>query len=159
MKQVSLIVICFMLLFSFPNNLYSRTPFDFAQGDIVCILQGEAVSVMPSEGISVIPSEGISVMPSGVEACSKPGPLNEHRFRIFSDHKRFIAACLALPLPVGFLGAHRIFLGTNPYIPVAYVATLGGCLGIIPTIDFFVIVFTRDLDKYTDNPRMFMWMK
>ncbi|HXC04225.1 MAG TPA: hypothetical protein VNZ86_05690 [Bacteroidia bacterium] len=75
------------------------------------------------------------------------------------DHKRFIAACLAFPLPTGFLGAHRIFLGTNPYIPVAYVATLGGCLGVIPAVDFFAILFSRDLDQYTNNPRMFMWLK
>ncbi|MFI5150783.1 MAG: hypothetical protein ACHQRM_13690 [Bacteroidia bacterium] len=92
-------------------------------------------------------------------APAKPGPLKERHSHTFTDHKRFIAACLAFPLPTGFLGAHRIFLGTSNFIPVAYVGTLGGCLGVVPMIDFFVIVFSRDLEKYTDNPRMFMWLK
>jgi hypothetical protein len=98
---------------------------------------------------------GFLITESGI----KPGPLTLYHHRILKDHKRFIAACLAFPLPTGFLGAHRIFLGTNPYIPVAYVATLGGCLGVIPAVDFFAILFSRDLDQYTNNPRMFMWLK
>ncbi|HXC04018.1 MAG TPA: hypothetical protein VNZ86_04650 [Bacteroidia bacterium] len=135
MKQALILFVCFMLFFSLKGSCHDRTPFDCAQGD------------------------KLYVMSSEVETYSKPGPLKEHQFRLLLNRKRFIAAVLAFPLPTGFLGAHRIFLGTNPYIPVTYVATLGGCLGIIPTIDFFVILFAKDLDKYTDNPHVFMWLK
>jgi hypothetical protein len=76
-----------------------------------------------------------------------------------NDNRRLIAACLAFPLPFGFFGGHRLFLGTKPYIPIVYVATLGGCLGAIPLVDFFVIIFTKDLEQYLDNPKVFMWVK
>lgn len=76
-----------------------------------------------------------------------------------SDHRKLIAACMAFPLPFGFLGGHRLFLGTKPYIPIVYVGTLGGCLGAIPLVDFFVILFTKDLDQYMNNPKVFMWVK
>jgi TM2 domain-containing membrane protein YozV len=75
------------------------------------------------------------------------------------DNRRLIAACLSFPLPVGFLGVHRIFLGTKPYIPVLYAGTLGGCLGIIPLTDFWVIVFSKDFELYLNNPKFFMWLK
>jgi TM2 domain-containing membrane protein YozV len=88
-----------------------------------------------------------------------PLPMPNRFLKRMEDNRRIIAACLAFPLPAGFLGAHRIFLGTSPYIPVVYMATLGGCLGIIPLVDFFVIIFTKDLDKYINNPKAFMWMK
>jgi hypothetical protein len=83
---------------------------------------------------------------------------NPFLFRM-KDNRRLIAACLAFPLPTGFLGAHRIFLGTGPYIPVVYIATLGGCLGAFPLADFLAIVFTKDLNRYINNPKIFMWLK
>jgi hypothetical protein len=76
-----------------------------------------------------------------------------------TDNRRIIAACLSFPLPVGFLGAHRIFLGTGPYVPVMYIATFGGCLGAVPLVDFFVILFSKDLEPFMNNPHLFMWVK
>jgi energy-converting hydrogenase Eha subunit A len=90
---------------------------------------------------------------------NNPGPLKELIQKKLSNNRRAIAACLAFPLPVGFLGAHRIFLGTKPYIPVAYAGTLGGCLGAIPMIDFFVILFSKNFEQYLNNPKLFMWVK
>jgi TM2 domain-containing membrane protein YozV len=88
-----------------------------------------------------------------------PNPFAQKIRKKAADNRRLIAACLAFPLPVGFLGAHRIFLGTNPYVPVAYAATLGGCLGAIPLIDFLTIVFSKNFEQYENNPRFFMWIK
>jgi hypothetical protein len=90
---------------------------------------------------------------------TNPLPLRNSFLKKIEDHRRLIAACLAFPLPTGFLGAHRIFLGTGPYIPVVYIGTLGGCLGVIPLTDFFAILFTKDLDRYMNNPKVFMWLK
>jgi hypothetical protein len=76
------------------------------------------------------------------------------------DNKRSIAAVLAFPL-FGIVGLHRIYLGTKPYVPVVYIATLGGCAGILPLIDFCVILLSdkETFESYQNNPRVFMWAK
>jgi TM2 domain-containing membrane protein YozV len=72
---------------------------------------------------------------------------------------RFVSAIFSFPFPFGFMGAHRIMLGTKPWIPVVYVATFGGCFGLIPLIDFCVIAFSKDLEQFKNNPHLFMWVK
>lgn len=76
------------------------------------------------------------------------------------DKKRLVAALLAFPVPFGILGLHRIYLGSEPYIPVVYIFTLGGGCGILPLIDFFEIIFSSDEDfeKFQNNPKVFMWL-
>lgn len=73
--------------------------------------------------------------------------------------KKLISAFFAFPFPLGFMGAHRVMLGTKPWVPVVYVATFGGCFGVLPLIDFFVITFSKDIEQYENNPNIFMWMK
>ncbi len=73
--------------------------------------------------------------------------------------KKFISALFAFPFPLGFMGAHRVMLGTKPWVPVVYVATFGGCFGVLPLIDFFVITFTKDIEQFENNPNIFMWLK
>src|ERR1043166_9370156 len=72
--------------------------------------------------------------------------------------KRFVAALCAFPFPLGFMGAHRVMLGTEPWVPVVYVATFGGCFGLLPLIDFCVLTFSKDISKYENNPHIFMWV-
>lgn len=73
--------------------------------------------------------------------------------------KKLVAAITAFPFPLGFVGAHRVMLGTKPWVPVIYVATLGGVFGLLPLIDFCVIVFSKDIEQYENNPNIFMWVK
>jgi len=73
--------------------------------------------------------------------------------------KKVVSALFAFPFPFGFMGAHRVMLGTKPWVPVVYVATLGGCFGLLPLIDFFVITFSKDISSYENNPNIFMWVK
>lgn len=75
----------------------------------------------------------------------------------FWENKKTMAAVLAFPLPFGFFGAHRIYMGTKPVVPVTYIATLGGCFGILPFIDFCVILSKKDLKKFENNHKVFMW--
>jgi TM2 domain-containing membrane protein YozV len=90
---------------------------------------------------------------------TKPNPI----FQLFRKkrrlNKRITAAVLAFPFPFGIVGLHRIYLGTKPYVPVAYIASLGGVFGILPLIDFFAITFDKDLDRFRDNGKVFMWIK
>jgi TM2 domain-containing membrane protein YozV len=69
-------------------------------------------------------------------------------------HQKLKAALLALTL--GHFGAHRIYLNTNPRIPAAYTFTLGG-LGILPLIDIVNIIFTKDISRFQNSSKFFMW--
>ena len=73
--------------------------------------------------------------------------------------EKITAAVMAFPLPFGIVGLHRIYFGTKPYVPVAYIATVGGCFGILPMVDFFEIILEKDLTPFQNNPRVFMWAK
>jgi len=72
-------------------------------------------------------------------------------------HRKLKAAIFTLLL--GPFGAHRLYLGTDSKVPLFYSLTLGGGLGIIPLIDFFHIIFSKDFEAYLNNPKFFMWIK
>lgn len=80
--------------------------------------------------------------------------------RLRGENKKLIAALLAFPVPFGVLGLHRIYLGTAPWVPVAYVVTLGG-FGMLSLVDFVYIVFCSDeeLEAISHNPKLFFWVK
>jgi TM2 domain-containing membrane protein YozV len=71
--------------------------------------------------------------------------------------KKIIATLLAFPLPCGIIGLHRVYLGTKPYVPLVYIATFGGAAGIVPFIDFIVLLLEKDISKYENNPNVIMW--
>ncbi len=71
--------------------------------------------------------------------------------------KRITAALLTITM--GPLGAHRLYLGCPAHVPVAYVATVGGGVGLIPVLDLFAILFTRNFATLQNNKQVFMWMK
>jgi TM2 domain-containing membrane protein YozV len=73
--------------------------------------------------------------------------------------KKLLSAALAFPFPFGFMGAHRVMLGCKPWIPVVYVATFGGCFGLVPLIDFIAILNSKNLSEFENNPKVFMWLK
>jgi len=106
----------------------------------------------------IIYSETI-VISSNTKETKKPNPI----FQLFKKkqklNKKITAAVLAFPFPFGIVGLHRIYLGTKPYVPVAYIASLGGVFGILPFIDFCNITFNKDFDQYRDNGKVFMWIK
>jgi TM2 domain-containing membrane protein YozV len=77
---------------------------------------------------------------------------------IFHKKHRLFAALLAFPL--GVFGLHRMYLHTSAKIPLIYIATFGGGFGILPFIDFVLILLNRDIHtNYTSNPHLFMWEK
>ncbi len=69
-----------------------------------------------------------------------------------------MAALLAFPFPFGIVGLHRIYLGCAPYIPVVYIASLGGVFGILPFIDCCILLLDKDIDRYINNKKVFMWV-
>jgi TM2 domain-containing membrane protein YozV len=102
---------------------------------------------------TIISSQNVTI------SDNKPNPI----FQLFRKkqklNKKITAAVLAFPFPFGMVGLHRIYLGTKPFVPVAYIASLGGVFGILPFIDFCAITFDKNFDQYRDNGKVFMWLK
>jgi TM2 domain-containing membrane protein YozV len=66
---------------------------------------------------------------------------------------------LILDFFLGELGIHRFYLGTKVMSGLAYPLTCGGFGGIVPLVDFVVLIIDiDDISKYVDNPKFFMWM-
>ena len=72
------------------------------------------------------------------------------------ENQRLVAATLALFL--GPFGAHRLYFGTTAKVPIIYGITFGG-FGILAVIDLGHILFTKDLSRYRDCDRVFMWAR
>jgi TM2 domain-containing membrane protein YozV len=89
----------------------------------------------------------------------KPHPLRFLYKKKISSRQRFVAAVLAFPFPFGIVGLHRIYMGTKPHVPVIYIATFGGAFGVLPFIDFCILVLDKKPERYFNNPRLFMWVE
>lgn len=70
------------------------------------------------------------------------------------NHSKLVAASLDLTL--GLFGVHRLYLGTSPQVPVIYTLSLGGG-GFLVLSDLGVIIFTKDLEQFADDPHVIMW--
>ncbi len=85
-----------------------------------------------------------NVIEVGIEPAPPPG----------RENARVVVSLLAVFL--GPFGAHRLYLGTNVKVAVIYGITFGG-FGILPLLDLGHVLFSKDLDRYRDNDRVFMW--
>ena len=72
-------------------------------------------------------------------------------------HRKLKAVLLAVFL--GHFGVHRIYLGTKENVPVMYSLTLGGGFGLLPLLDIVAILTTKDLERFEQSNRVFMWTK
>lgn len=95
---------------------------------------------------------------SDLNSDQRPNPILQLIKKKQKKNKKVIAAILAFPFPFGIVGLHRIYLGTAPYVPVAYIGSFGGIFGILPFIDFCVLVLDKDFDRYINNKKIFMWV-
>lgn len=117
-----------------------------------------AILNLPAENADIFSELTASDQCYAATAHLRPTPL----LRLFHDkekkNKKITAAILAFPLPFGIVGLHRIYLGCAPYVPVVYIASFGGILGLLPMIDFFFIVLDKKIDPYMNNKKVFMWV-
>jgi TM2 domain-containing membrane protein YozV len=75
-----------------------------------------------------------------------------------SGEKDAIVA-IVLDFFLGGLGVHRFYLGTEVLTGVGYILTCGGIFGLVPLVDFVVLIIdNKDISKYVNNPKFFMWM-
>lgn len=142
MRTVLLIVFCVTGLALFSENRMAEILFlDSAQN----IVSSQAITFSETE---IASAHG-----------EKPNPVLQLFRKKQRLNKKITAAVLAFPFPFGIVGLHRIYLGTKPYVPVTYIASLGGGFGVLPLIDFCVITFSKDISPYRDNGKVFMWVR
>ncbi len=72
-----------------------------------------------------------------------------------AENPKVVSILLAIAL--GPFGAHRLYLGTNFKVPLIYTLTLGGGLGILPAIDLIILIITKEISRFQNNSRVFMW--
>lgn len=65
---------------------------------------------------------------------------------------------IVLDFFLGGLGIHRFYLGTKTMTGIGYILTCGGIFGIVPLVDFIVLIIDHDdISPYINNPKFFMW--
>ena len=113
---------------------------------------------LPGDSVCTV-SDTLNICSDATDPCNIDSVPAKKAVAVSFKSKKIISAILAFPLPFGILGLHRIFLGTQPYIPFAYIGTVGGCFGVLPLIDFITILTANEatLKLYENNPRVFMW--
>lgn len=139
--------------------------FAFRNGLLLLLLLLPCLSLQAKESMELQPvpdtiylsATEFNRLESGLQPAndSIPEPVNKADLR----KRKFVAAIMALPFPFGIVGAHRVMMGTAPWVPIVYIATFGGCFGLLPLIDFCAIVFSKDFEQYENNEQVFMWVK
>ena len=75
-----------------------------------------------------------------------------------SANEKDAVVAIVLDFFLGGLGVHRFYLGTETLTGIGYILTCGGIFGIVPLIDFVVLIIdNKDISEYIDNPKFFMW--
>lgn len=65
---------------------------------------------------------------------------------------------IVLDFFLGGFGIHRFYLGTETLTGLGYILTCGGIFGIVPLVDFVVLIIdNKDISPYVNNPKFFMW--
>ena len=82
-------------------------------------------------------------------------------YQIKADNTTTVLIAWVVDWFVGGFGIHRYVLGTKGSMWAIYTFTVCGIFGIVPTVDWFVLLIDGLLmgngDKYMDNPKFFMW--
>jgi TM2 domain-containing membrane protein YozV len=108
---------------------------------------------------NTVPEISNNIHHSNNTETARPHPVLKQFLDKLQRKRRITAAALAFPLPFGIIGLHRLYLGTQPYVPLVYIATVGGAFGILPFVDFSVILAKKDLQEFMNNKNVFMWVK
>lgn len=89
----------------------------------------------------------------------KQTTLTNDSVKIDSESKQWQpkrGTAIAFTLLTGPLGGHRVYLTSKPTVPIIYTVTLGG-FGILPVVDLFHLIFSKDIKRYKNSPQIVMW--
>ena len=149
MKTISKNISLFLLLFLVSFTCYGVTPNPLNIVDTLSIHDSLNCQAISSNEFPFLNTQEIYFKPDDSTH------INPHK------NKKLIAAILAFPFPFGMLGLHRLYLGTKPYMPFVYIGTVGGCLLILPFIDFCAILVANheQMQHFENNTKVFMWSR
>lgn len=78
-----------------------------------------------------------------------------------SSSSKSSAVSIILCAFLGGFGIHRHYMGTAPFMWAAYTFTLGGICGIVPFVDFIVmlvdLVEGKGISSYAGSTKFLMW--
>ena len=138
-----------------------RKSFAFFLWFIVCFtlsIKGNSVDVSRTSIKDTQVFRKVKKQSSPSQIASSDSLKENQKDIVYHKKHRLVAALLALPL--GVFGLHRIYMHTSPIVPFVYIVTFGGVFGILPFIDFVLILLNKDIHlTYTSNPHLFMWQK
>ena len=78
--------------------------------------------------------------------------------QLVASKEKDAVVAIVLDFFLGGFGIHRFYLGTETLTGLGYILTCGGIFGIVPLIDFVVLIIdNKDISPYIDNPKFFMW--
>ena len=77
-----------------------------------------------------------------------------------SAENKTIIALVVDTIGLGCLGIHRLILGTRPVNVLLYIITFGGIFGIIPLVDWIMLLLDvlEGTASYIGNPSFLMWL-
>lgn len=111
-----------------------------------------AIDALVENAIDVTPMLATTVasLPAALPASSGA--------KVSVDNKA-IGAWLLCTFLGGF-GVHRHYLGTRPAMWAIYTFTIGGIFGIVPFVDWVMLlvgIVEDDITKYVGNTKFIMW--
>jgi len=144
-KIIQLFIVIFFVAFSFSLKAQDIYPVDTIQ--IILIDSSQSITMSASK-------EWPQYMRIGKHNLKNP------LYLIVEDVAgKNKATTIVLTLLTGPIGGHRLFLGTKPIVPIVYALTLGGGIGVLPFIDLVVVCFSKDISRFENNDKIFMWTK
>jgi len=139
MKKLILVIVLFVSVLSVKQA--NASSYSVNENAIDQLFQNAIETSM----ISINANELSSIASNGIATVSA------------SKDKDAITA-IVLDFFLGGLGIHRFYLGTETLTGLGYILTCGGIFGIVPLVDFIVLIIDRDdIGQYIDNPKFFMW--
>lgn len=78
----------------------------------------------------------------------------------FSSGSKSPIASFLLCTFLGGFGVHRHYMGTRPWMWAIYTFTFGGIFGVIPLIDWVMLIVgivDDDISQYCGNTKFIMW--
>lgn len=77
---------------------------------------------------------------------------------VVASKEKDAVVAIVLDFFLGGFGIHRFYLGTKTMTGIGYILTCGGIFGIVPLVDFIVLIIdNKDISPYVNNPKFFMW--
>lgn len=95
-------------------------------------------------------------MKSYVKAAARSAKLDKANgiAKTAESKNQFLAIVLAFFL--GGLAIHRVYLGAKPLMILWYIITVFGIFGLVPLIDFFVLIF-NGTGSFEGSDKYFAW--